>query len=279
MFARRPDALRKLWLLESRIPALKPVLAHCVKNRLGYTVVEAEDLERLSGSAHHEGVVFGAMPAPEWAAVDLAARAAEWPRARAVARWRRQSAQPRSDPAQRRALRCLRHPVAEGIDAACFRRGGARGRGRRGVRADRAPGPPDNAFDQLKAAGFTIAATVVRGGESLFKAKLPERLVYILGAEQSGVDPRSRRRARCAGHSRPRRGRKPQRRLRRLGADGRVAAPAPRVALTFAARAVGGERPKSTVVSRPVGHHRVGRDLLVERRAVDLSSVSLAVWW
>jgi TrmH RNA methyltransferase len=28
----------------------------------------------------------------------------------------------------------------------------------------------------------------VRGGTSLFKAKLPERLVYILGAEQSGVD-------------------------------------------------------------------------------------------
>jgi len=49
-------------------------------------------------------------------------------------------------------------------------------------------GRPENAFEQLRAAGFTIAATVVRGGTSLFKTKLPERLVYILGAEQSGVD-------------------------------------------------------------------------------------------
>jgi TrmH RNA methyltransferase len=49
-------------------------------------------------------------------------------------------------------------------------------------------GRPENAFEQLKAAGFTIAATVVRGGSPLFKAKLPERLVYILGAEQGGVD-------------------------------------------------------------------------------------------
>jgi tRNA(Leu) C34 or U34 (ribose-2'-O)-methylase TrmL len=49
-------------------------------------------------------------------------------------------------------------------------------------------GRPENAFEQLRAAGFTIAATVVRGGTSLFKTKLPERVVYILGAEQSGVD-------------------------------------------------------------------------------------------
>jgi len=66
LFARRPSSVRKVWLLESRIPDLKPVLAHCVKNRLGYTIVEEEDLERLSGSAHHEGVVFGALPAAEW---------------------------------------------------------------------------------------------------------------------------------------------------------------------------------------------------------------------
>ena len=65
LFAHRPQDVRKVWLLESRIPALKAVLAHCVKHRLGYTIVESEDLERLSGSAHHEGVVFGAMPAPE----------------------------------------------------------------------------------------------------------------------------------------------------------------------------------------------------------------------
>jgi TrmH RNA methyltransferase len=66
LFARRPASVRKVWLLESRIPELKPLLAYCVKNRLGYTVVEDEDLERLSGSAHHEGVVIGALPSAEW---------------------------------------------------------------------------------------------------------------------------------------------------------------------------------------------------------------------
>ena len=48
MFARRPGDLRKVWLLESRIPQFKAVLAHCVKHRIGYTVVdEADKIQRL----------------------------------------------------------------------------------------------------------------------------------------------------------------------------------------------------------------------------------------
>ena len=70
---------------------------------------------RLSGSAHHEGVVFGAMPAEE---LSLSAWLRDSARARPaigdLARWRRQSAQLRRDPAQRRAFR--RRP------ASCCRR-------------------------------------------------------------------------------------------------------------------------------------------------------------
>src|SRR5690606_22258788 len=54
-----------VWLLEARIPKLKAVLAFCVQHRIGYTVVGDEDLQKLSGSAHHEGVVFGVVPQAE----------------------------------------------------------------------------------------------------------------------------------------------------------------------------------------------------------------------
>ena len=57
-FAARPQDLRKVYLTEARIAALKPVLAWCVKNKLGYRVVETGDLDKLSGSKHHEGVCF-----------------------------------------------------------------------------------------------------------------------------------------------------------------------------------------------------------------------------
>ena len=188
LFARRPDSVRKVWLLESRIPDLKPVLAHCVKHRLGYTIVEEDDLERLSGSAHHEGVVFGALPAPEW---PLSTWLRELPRGPVLALWLDGVGNPHNLGA---ILRSSAHFGVSGLllpKESTLHISGAAARVAEGG-AEFVPmvrlGRPENAFEQLRAAGFTIAATVVRGGTSLFKAKLPERLVYILGAEQSGVD-------------------------------------------------------------------------------------------
>ena len=51
MFARRPQAIRKLYLAEARIPQLQPLLKWCVANRVGYRVVDEADLERLAASS------------------------------------------------------------------------------------------------------------------------------------------------------------------------------------------------------------------------------------
>src|SRR6476469_3652214 len=56
-FARRPEAIRKLWLLESRIPQLQPLLKWCAAQRIGYRIVEDADLQKLAASTHHEGIV------------------------------------------------------------------------------------------------------------------------------------------------------------------------------------------------------------------------------
>ena len=48
-------------------------------------------------------------------------------------------------------------------------------------------GPPDEAIAALRAAGFALAATVVREGDDLFATGLPPRLVYVLGAEGEGM--------------------------------------------------------------------------------------------
>ncbi|KAF1014567.1 MAG: 23S rRNA (guanosine-2'-O-)-methyltransferase RlmB [Stenotrophomonas maltophilia] len=37
-------------------------------------------------------------------------------------------------------------------------------------------------------AGFGLAATLVDGGEDVFPAELPQRLVYMMGAEGEGMD-------------------------------------------------------------------------------------------
>ena len=50
-------------------------------------------------------------------------------------------------------------------------------------------GEREAALSQLRAAGFQLGATIVRGGEDLFATPLPERLVYVMGAEGEGMDP------------------------------------------------------------------------------------------
>lgn len=187
LFAKRPQALRKVWLLESRLQKLKPVLAHCAKQRLGYSLVEAEDLERLSGSAHHEGVVFGAMEAEE---LSLSGWLRDLPRGPALAIWLDGVGNPHNLGA---ILRSAAHfgvagvllpkhsPLALSGAAARVAEGGA----------EQVPmvrlGRPDNAIAQLASAGFGLAASVVRGGKSLYSTALPERLVLVMGAEQVGV--------------------------------------------------------------------------------------------
>ena len=189
MFQHRPQALRKVWLTQARMPQFKHVLAYCVQQRLGYTLVEAADLERLSGSAHHEGIVFGALAAEE---VSLSTWLGTLPPGPQVALWLDGVGNPHNLGA---ILRSAAHFGAAGVllsRESQLHLSGAAARVAEGG-AESVPmvrlGRSDNALSQLQTARFSVAATVVRGGESLHGAKLPERVVLLMGAEQTGVAP------------------------------------------------------------------------------------------
>src|SRR3546814_14928054 len=66
MLRRPPQSTRTdpLFPYTTLFRSLKPVLAFCVANKLGYRVVEDADLARLTGSQHHEGVCFAVSQRP-----------------------------------------------------------------------------------------------------------------------------------------------------------------------------------------------------------------------
>ncbi|WP_338014833.1 TrmH family RNA methyltransferase [Pseudoxanthomonas koreensis] len=189
VFRRRPEAIRKVYLAEARIAALKPLLAWCVKHRVGYRVVGDEDLDRLAASSHHEGVVadvLRAAPLPLEAWLRTLA-----PGTPALAIWLDGVGNPHNFGA---ILRSAAHFGAAvllpaGSDLALS---GAAARvaegGAEAVPLVRLP-QPNVALERLRDAGFGLAATVVRGGDDLFAARLPQRLVYVMGAEGEGMDP------------------------------------------------------------------------------------------
>jgi TrmH RNA methyltransferase len=189
VFARRPQAIRKLYLAQARIPQLQPLLKWCVANRVGYRVVEDADLQKLAASAHHEGVVAEVSrsePAP------LTSWLRELPGGPQCALWLDGVGNPHNLGA------ILRSAAHFGVAAALLPKhstlalSGAAARVAEGG-AEAVPfvrlGRDDNAIAQLHGAGFKLAATVVRGGTDVFSGKLPERLVYVLGAEGDGMSP------------------------------------------------------------------------------------------
>ncbi|SOD53315.1 TrmH family RNA methyltransferase [Pseudoxanthomonas wuyuanensis] len=188
VFARRPQAIRKLYLADYRIPQLQPLLAWCVKHRVGYRVVEESDLNKLAASAHHEGVVaevLKAEPAP------LADWLRDLPAGPALAIWLDGVGNPHNFGAILRSaahfgakaiLQPQQSPLALSGAAARVAEGGA----------EQVPlvrmGDQAGAIAQLRGAGFVLAATVVRGGTDLFATALPQRLIYVMGAEGEGMD-------------------------------------------------------------------------------------------
>lgn len=188
MFARRPEALRKLYLSEARIPQLQPLLKWCVSRRIGYRVVADADLHKLAASAHHEGVVAEVLretPQP------LSTWLRELPAGPCCVLWLDGVGNPHNLGA------ILRSAAHFGIAAVLLPKhsdlalSGAAARVAEGG-AEAVPfvrmGREDNTIAQLRGAGFALAATVVRGGSDLFATRLPERLVYVLGAEGEGMN-------------------------------------------------------------------------------------------
>lgn len=187
VFAKRPQAIRKLYLAEARIPQLQPLLKWCVANRVGYRVVEEGDLQKLAASAHHEGVVAEVLrEEPQ----SLTAWLRDLPAGPQCALWLDGVGNPHNLGA------ILRSAAHFGVAAILLPKhstmalSGAAARVAEGG-SEAVPfvrlGRDDNAIAQLHGAGFALAGTVVRGGTDLFKAELPQRLVYVLGAEGEGM--------------------------------------------------------------------------------------------
>ena len=188
VFAQRPEAIRKLYLAEARIPQLQPLLAWCVGNRIGYRVVEESDLGKLAASSHHEGVVADVLRVEPQS---LSAWLRDLPAGPALALWLDGVGNPHNFGA---ILRSAAHfgvaAILQSQDSTLAVSGAAARVAEGG--AEQVPlvrlGERDAAIAQLRAAGFMLAATVVREGQDLFSTRLPQRLIYVMGAEGEGMD-------------------------------------------------------------------------------------------
>jgi len=186
LFARRPADILRVYITRDLLKPFGDLLHACAQLRRPYKVVEAEELERISASHHHEGICVAARPRPLPPLADiLRAPGPGWLLALAGV----------SNPHNAGAiLRSAAHFGARAVllgggeprlPPAAYRtaQGGAEWVDVVAV-PDFAP-----ALDEARRAGFVVCATSSRAGADIYGDQLPARAVVLLGGEAEGVPP------------------------------------------------------------------------------------------
>ncbi len=195
LFAKRPDDIVRVYLEASRKPKLAALLRWCVEHRRGFQIVEDENLKRISGSTHHEGVAILAKAIRRWDLDDLA---------RAIDQADDAKANPGpilyldgvENPHNLGSI--LRTAAHFGAMAVAGRDGElpplspaavrvAEGAAERVPVCDLADAPA--VLRRLASSGFSIVAASSHRGEPPPKTALGTKCVLVLGSEGKGVSP------------------------------------------------------------------------------------------
>ncbi|HET9485652.1 MAG TPA: TrmH family RNA methyltransferase [Xanthomonadales bacterium] len=190
-YERRPASIRKAYLVEALVPRFRDVLASLARHRVGYRIVDAADLEKLTQSQHHEGVCFEVLRQPPERLADFLKRDHARGEASLLV-WLDGVSNPHNFGA---VLRIAAHFGADAVllppNASLVMTGAAArvAEGAAEVVPLVATGEVHGALDALRRARYEIAATVAQGGRDLYLEALPRRLALVFGAEGTGLSP------------------------------------------------------------------------------------------
>jgi len=189
LFAIRPEAIVRVYLTPARQRKFASLLAWCAREHKGFQAVGEENVARIAGSLHHEGIAILARGLRRGTMSDLVGGLEAGTILGPLV-----------------YLDGLQNPHNLGSilrTAAHFGAGGVLGRSGRlpplsaaaarvaeGA-AERVPvfdlGTPDADLGQLRRRGFRTVVTVSHGGVRLFDAPLDRRVVVVVGNEAEGV--------------------------------------------------------------------------------------------
>ncbi|GAA3907467.1 MULTISPECIES: tRNA/rRNA methyltransferase [Gibbsiella] len=186
LFASRPEAIVRAWFIQSVTPRFREALRWMAANRKAYHVVDEEELAKASGTEHHGGVCF---LIKKRQGLDAQAYLQDAPATDCVL-----ALEDVGNPHNLGAIvRSCAHFGVNGLllqDPALLESGAAVRTAEGGAEHIRAIGA-DNLLAELETfrnAGYTIVTTSShKGATQLAQAKLPAKMVLVLGHEGDGL--------------------------------------------------------------------------------------------
>jgi TrmH RNA methyltransferase len=187
----RPEAVRRAFVARELVHQLGELLRDLAQRRVPYGVVEDDELERVSGSQHHEGICIYAAPRPVPDEPALLAGVGRGP-ARLV--YLDGVENPHNVGAILRTAAHFGCVAVAGAKASMPAPNGATARIAEGGAERVALLRWEDPIASLRAwsSRFALIATAHDARQSLFDAELPERCAFLMGAEGPGLSPEVR---------------------------------------------------------------------------------------
>lgn len=185
LFASRPDAIVRAWFVQSVTPRFREALRWMAANRKAYHVVDEEELAKASGTEHHGGVCF---LIKKRQGLDAQTYLKEAPAKDCVL-----ALEEVGNPHNLGAIvRSCAHFGVNGVllqDPAVLESGAAVRTAEGGAEHIKAINADDflSVLDTFRKAGYTIVTTSSHKGTPLAQAKLPAKMVLVLGQERDGL--------------------------------------------------------------------------------------------
>jgi TrmH RNA methyltransferase len=189
LFARRPEAIVRVYLEERRRRQFGALLDWCGRERRGFLVVGADNLARLTGATHHEGIAILARQVRRQTIAELLG-SIEAGRVAGPLLYLDGVQNPHNLGS---ILRTAAHFGVAGVLGAAGDLpplSPAAARVAEGA-AEIVPvcdlSSPAADLDRLRQAGYRVVVTSSHRGEPVYTATLPRRLVLVFGGEGEGV--------------------------------------------------------------------------------------------
>jgi TrmH RNA methyltransferase len=185
LFASRPEAIVRAWFVQSVTPRFREALRWMAANRKAYHVVDEEELAKASGTEHHGGVCF---LIKKRQGLDAQTYLKSAPATDCVL-----ALEEVGNPHNLGAIvRSCAHFGVNGVllqDPALLESGAAVRTAEGGAEHIKAINADDflSVLDTFRKAGYTIVTTSSHKGTALAQAKLPAKMVLVLGQERDGL--------------------------------------------------------------------------------------------
>ena len=189
LFATRPEAIVRVYLTAPLRQPFRQLIGYCSSARRGYRIVESDNLDRIAGTRHHEGIAILAKSVPRLTMADLipAVESGSFPGPFVYL-------DGVSNPHNLGSI--LRTAAHFGCSAVLGRAGDLPPLSPAAVRvaegaAEVVPvcdlAEPKKDLARVQAAGFRLIATSSHRGEPLRQAGLSRRSILVLGSEGTGI--------------------------------------------------------------------------------------------